>query len=360
MKFAGAGLAVCVVAQLIIVYYMNIKIKEAVVLKKKKAEAEGSASGIEIVKEAPATKEGSSWFPTSRADAPNSVNEKFQGKEVIIAPGGQKLLAHDRKTGEDIELVETGTSTIPHFPKTIHLPAPSSSSSANDDDTEYTLLGLGIRTVSFLSVQVYVIGFYIQTSSLSTLQRRLIKRVNPLASSLVSTEKTELKNLLLDGEASYELWNEILSDKSIGLKTAFRVVPVRNTDFTHLKDGFVRGITARTQVAKSKGDMTFEDETFGTAMKDFKALMSGKGSAPTGSVLVLTRAGDGTLGLLYQDKTGKVEDFGTLRDERIARLLWLNYMGGKKVSSESMRQGVVNGIIDVVSRPLGSVETKVS
>jgi hypothetical protein len=356
IKFAGVGLAICVIAQLLIVYQMNIKINEAEALKKRQ-EAEGEATGIEVVTEAPATKEGWSWFPVSKADASDSANKTFQGKEVIVAPGGQKLLAHDGKTGEDIELVETGTSTIPHFPKTIQVP---STSGANDDDTEYTLLGLGIRTVSFLSVQVYVVGLYIQTSSLATLQSKLIKRVNPLASSLVSTEKDELRTLLLDGDSSYELWDSILSDKSSGIKTAVRVVPTRNTDFGHLRDGWVRGITARTQLAQKKGDTTFQDETFGTAMKDFKAMMQGKGSAPTGSVILLTRDGDGTLGVLYQDKKGKIEDFGTLRDERIARLMWLGYLGGKTVSSEGARQGVVDGIIEVVSRPLGSVETKVS
>lgn len=355
IKWAAVGLTLTVIAQLITVYFMNIKINEAQALKKKQEE-EGLLNGGEaIVKDPPTEKEGSGWFSKTKMDTTDGQTEKFQGKEVVIAPGGQKLLAHDGKTGEDIELVETGTSTIPHFPKTIHLP----STSNNKDDTEYTLLGLGIRTVSFLSIQVYVVGFYIQTSSLSTLQSKLIKRVNPLASSLVSTEKQELRSLLLDGDSSYGLWDEILSDKDLDLKTAFRVVPTRNTDFGHLRDGFVRGITARTQVAKAKGNSPFEDESFGAAMKDFKALMQGKGSAPTGSVLVLTRDGDGSLGLIYQDKKGKVENFGTLKDDRIARLLWLVYLGGKNVSSEAARQGVVEGIIDIVSRPLGSVETKV-
>ncbi|QDS74009.1 hypothetical protein FKW77_008852 [Venturia effusa] len=355
MKWAGAGLALTVAAQFVIVYFMDIKIKEAKALQKKREEEGALANGEQLIKEPPQEKEGSDWFPKTKMDAPDGQTEKFQGKEVMIAPGGQKILAHDGRTGEDIELVETGTSTIPHFPKTINLP----SASNNNDDTEYTLLGLGIRTVSFLGIQVYVVGFYIQTSSLSALQSKLIKRVNPLASSLVATEKQELRSLLLDGDSSYEIWDEILSDKDLNLKTAFRVVPTRNTDFGHLRDGFVRGITARTQVARAKGNSQFEDESFGMAMKDFKALMQGKGSAPTGSVLLLTRDEDGSLGLLYQDKKGKVENFGTLKDERIARLLWLVYLGGKNVSSEIARQHVVDGIIDVVSRPLGSVETKV-
>lgn len=355
MKWAGVGLTLTVMAQLVTVYFMNIEINKAKEREQRQQEEGLLADGEEIMKDPPTEKEGSEWFTETKMDGPIGQIGKFQGKEVVIAPGGQKLLAHDGKTGEDIELVETGTSTIPHFPKTINLP----STTNNKDDTEYTLLGLGIRTVSFLSIQVYVVGFYIQTSSLSTLQRKLIKRVNPLASSLVSTEKEELRSLLLDGDSSYELWDEILADKDLNLKTAFRVVPTRNTDFGHLRDGFVRGITARTQVAKAKGNSPFEDESFGAAMKDFKALMQGKGSAPTGSVLILTRDGDGSLGLMYQDKKGKVEAFGILKDERIARLLWLVYLGGKNVSSEAARQGVVKGIIDVVSRPLGSVETKV-
>jgi hypothetical protein len=297
------------------------------------------------------------YFPKSKTDTPESVNERFQGKPVVIAAGGQKLLAHDEKSGEDLELVATGTSTIPHFPKTIYLP---STTEGNQEDSEYTLLGLGIRTVSFLSIQVYVVGLYVQTSSIATLQTNLIHNINPIASALIPGEREQLKTALLDADKSYEIWDSLLTQKGSGVKMAVRVVPTRNTDFGHLKDGWVRGITARTRDASSKGDQAFSDDSFGSALKDFKTVLSGKGKAPTGSVLLLARDGDGSMSVLFQETDGKVSNFGTIADERIARLIWLGYLGGKNVSSEAARKGVVDGIMELVGRPIGSVETKVS
>jgi len=173
-------------------------------------------------------------------------------------------------------------------------------------------------------------------------------------------EKEQLKLTLLDAEKSYKVWDDLLREKGGNLKLAFRIVPTRNTDFGHLRDGWVRGITSRAQSAQQKGDSSFQDESFGNSMRDFKSLLVGKGKAPTGSVVLLTRDGEGTLGVLFQSTDGKLEDFGELNDERIARLIWLGYLGGKSVSSESARKGVVDGIMELVERPIGSVETKVS
>ena len=150
----------------------------------------------------------------------------------------------------------------------------------------------------------------------------------------------------------------------------------------------MRGITSRTdevrrkqaelirqQAAESKSialprpveDGEFQDESFGLAMKDFRNLFQGKGKAPKGSVIVLTRSKTGALGALYQpiiksDKQGKMDKttwLGTVQDERVGRLVWLLYLGGQNVSSEEARKSIVDGCIDIVERPVGTLETMV-
>ncbi|KIW15989.1 hypothetical protein PV08_06040 [Exophiala spinifera] len=266
-----------------------------------------------------------------------------------------------------IEQVPTGTSTIPTFPRTIHISsdAPSSTPAAANEGTqsnvEYQLVGLGIRTVSILSIQVYVVGMYIATSDIAALQARLVHAVaDPVATTLVPEEKGKLKDLLRDPERGEDVWNEIVRDA--GIRTAFRIVPTRNTDFMHLRDGFVRGITARsTHFANDKNDASFQSESFGEAMGEFKSAFGGgaRRKLAKGEVLLLARDGQGKMTVWEEDKNGHRVKMGTVADERVGRLLWLNYLAGKNVSSEPARQSVIEGVMDYVERPVGTVATQV-
>ena len=284
-------------------------------------------------------------------------------------------IAEAKKAGpekEAVEQVPTGTSTIPSFPKTIQFPATASTTQSTvsaalpagtgalTPDSEYQLLGLGIRTVSFLGIQVYVVGLYIATSDIAVLQQRLVKRVagTETATTLVADEKDELRRLLLDAEGSERVWEEVLREG--GIRTAWRIVPTRNTDFAHLRDGWVRGITARSQ----KLGAEFEDQGFGEAMGQFKGVFGGAGrkGVKKGRVLLLERDAEGALGAWVEDGDGvgaEMVRLGEVRDERVSRLVWLGYLAGKNVSSEGARKSVVEGVMEFVERPIGTVATQV-
>lgn len=340
-----AGAVVCMVAPVIVLYASDIP----------RADTPPKPNKI-------ASQSRSSILPRENADSSSKGTETFAGKRVHVIPGG-KVVAEDpdSRTGAGIELVETGTSTIPHFPKTIHIPEQNQIAGAtNITNDEYTLVGLGIRTVSFLSIQVYVLGMYVRTTDIGTLQSAMIRQIDPVATALVPVEKDQLRQKLLDPEEGRIAWETLLREN--GIRTAVRIVPTRNTDFAHLRDGWVRGVTARTQEALKRGDLSYEDDQFGTSMRDFKAMFGGKGKAPKGSVLLLTRDEKGRLGALYQEKEGKggYQNMGNVDDERVARLVWMGYLAGKNVSSESARKGIVDGVMEFVERPVGTVETRIS
>ncbi|KAL6703828.1 Altered inheritance of mitochondria protein 18 mitochondrial [Coniothyrium glycines] len=340
--------------------------------------------------------------PPTKNDAPRKAADEFQGKKVVIAAGDKVIAASPTAENpqasdpDAIELVETGTSYVPYFPRTIRLPTDAAGPGAVSSDAEYQLLGLGIRKVSFLRVQVYVVGLYVKTADISTLQNHLINTINPTASALIPGEKDALRQALLDPEQSNKIWEAILSkDSTGGVDMALRIVPCRSTDFKHLQDGWMRGIASRTdevrrkqaellrqQAAESKTlalpqpveESEFTDESFGLAMKEFKNLFHGKGKAPKGSVIVLTRNKAGALGALYQpllksdqqqqqqqqhDTMGKATRLGEVKDERVGRLVWLLYLGGQNVSSEPARQNIVEGCIGITERPVGTVEGRV-
>lgn len=277
----------------------------------------------------------------------------------------RKVVIHDE---EGKELVPTGNKTVPSFPRTIELSskhsassrdpeataqAPIAASVQDSDGVEYTLVGLGIRTVSFLSIQVYMVGYYVATQDVAKLQHYLTKKINPIATTLVPSERDTLKEKLLDPAEGEETWTALLQE--VGCRSAFRIVPVRDTDFPHLRDGFVRAITHRSAADKE----AYGDEAFGEAMRDFKRLFS-RGKVPKSKELLLCRDEKGALEVIYDD--GRIlgrQSCGKVQDERVSRLLWLNWLAGKKVASEPARTSIIDGVMEFVERPVGTVAAQV-
>ena len=273
----------------------------------------------------------------------------------------------------------TGTSIIPYFPRTIWLPIsgnardegksaalPAGMGAAREEE-EYQLLGLGIRKVSLFRIQVYVVGLYVAKGDLGRLQEELVKSsVGSGVSTLIQGEKEQLRKALLDGEGSTKVWTEVL--KEGGVRSAVRIVPTRNTNFAHLRDGWLRGIDLR-----GKGK-SFEGEDFKQAVGEFKGMLGGRGSVGKGKVLLLGRGSDGALRAWVEEeapsaggaesripgaKGAKMSLLGGVKDERISRLVWMGYLAGGNIASEDARQSVVDGVMDLVERPIGTVETQV-
>ncbi|KAL2162927.1 hypothetical protein VTH06DRAFT_6763 [Thermothelomyces fergusii] len=283
----------------------------------------------------------------------------------------RKVVIHDE---EGREMVPTGNSTVPLFPRTLDLPAftapitPPSPGAADAAEkptiatasgpTEYTLVGLGLRTVTFLGLQVYVVGYYVATADIAALQDALTKRVNPIATTLVPGEREQLRAALLDPAEGERAWDELLA-AGVPARSAFRIVPVRDTDFHHLRDGFVHAVQARA------APQTAADESFGEAVRQFRAVFN-RGSVPKRRELLLVRDETGRLSIAYDGGADKKEGrsagrqlIGVVEDERLSRALWLNYLAGKKVASEPARQNIVEGIMEFVGRPVGTVASQV-
>ncbi|KAM5445277.1 Altered inheritance of mitochondria protein 18 mitochondrial [Microsporum audouinii] len=345
------------------------------------------------------------YFP-SGLDAETNPNDKQDkakngGTIKLEGPAGAGMNESSTVIIDGIEQVPTGNSTIPNFPKTIRLPKtidtgnpdvrigdelPISDNVNDKTADEYQLLGLGLRTVSFLSIQVYVVGLYIATADIPALQARLIQHganpivpgaaptdAGPAATSLVPHEREALQTSLLEAEKGEQIMDHIL--RQGGIRTVFRIVPTRNTDFLHLRDGWVRAITARAQKANSRvkqlagGEKSdtpvnteFEDDSFGASLAEFKKLLGGgvRKNVPKGQTLLLLRDKLGGLGMMYQPgETKPMTWLGRVGDERIGRLVWLNYLAGKTVASESARKNIIDGMMGIVGRPIGTVEMKV-
>lgn len=307
-----------------------------------------------------------------KLDAPPS-----QQGDALTSGAKVELTGQDH--ADDVEKIPTGTSTVPYFPKTIWLPRvggaaiegqspalPAGIGAAKQEEP-YQLLGLGVRKVSFLRIEVYVVGIYVAKSDLGRLQERLVKAsVGGGASTLVQGEKEELRKALIDGKGSEKIWSEVL--KEGGVRSALRLVPTKGTGFAHLRDGWLRRIDAGRKME------AFNGEDISASRETFKNMFEGKGSVAKGRCVLMGRGTDGALRVFVEEnsaeasqgqqetmiiKGNKMSLVGTLEDEKIGRLVWMGYLAGKEVASEAARQSVAEGIMDIVERPIGTAETQV-
>lgn len=308
-----------------------------------------------------------------RLDAPPNSNRR----DDALLTSGAPVEITGQDHGPGTEQIATGTSTIPYFPRSIWLPRSGGASEegkspalpagigAAQEEEEYRLLGLGVRKVSFLRIQVYVVGLYVAKGDMGLLQEKLVRASagGVVASTLVAGEKEELKRTLLDGDGSTKVWSQVL--KEGGVRSAVRIVPTRNTNFSHMRDGWLRGIDLR-----GKGDPEFESEDFKTAVAQFKGMLGGRGSVGKGKVMLLGRGTDGALRAWVEEEEEEegVESkkgerrmtlLGTIKDERISRLVWMGYLAGQNIASEDARRSVVDGVMEMVERPVGTIETQV-
>jgi len=317
---------------------------------------------------------GATWAVTRRKAERLDALPSRPGEALT---SGARVEITGKDHGDEVDQIATGTSTIPYFPRTIWLPRSGSGGEdsksailpagigAVQEEEEYQLLGLGIRKVSLFRIQVYVVGLYVAKGDMGRLQEELVKAsVGSEASPLVQGENQELKKVLLDGEGSTRIWTEVL--KQGGVRSAVRVVPTRNTNFSHLRDGWIRGIDLR-----GKGE-EFEGQAFQAAVGEFKGMLGGRGSVGKGKVLLLGRGTNGALRAWVEEETpspgeeaskaaksGKMNLLGGVKDERISRLVWMGYLAGDNIASEEARVNIVEGLSTFQKRPVGTIETQV-
>lgn len=232
-------------------------------------------------------------------------------------------------TETGVRLVQPET-TCPPFPEEVSLP-----------QGKFQLLGVGVRTVSFLSFHVYALGIYIAEQD-----KQLAKKVLADAKELDPKHEGGLETALLDHDQSTKIISHLLDH---GISFDIRIVPVRNTDFNHLRDGFVRQMLAHPLYKQlSRVEDEAISESLGTGLNDLKVAFSRKLKAPKFTILHMTRPKTGELIMTYynnnKEQDAEVLELGIVNDKNLSKILLLQYLAGKNVSSESARVNAVEGL----------------
>ncbi|KAF9428119.1 hypothetical protein BGZ76_002058 [Entomortierella beljakovae] len=190
----------------------------------------------------------------------------------------------------------------------------------SEDGSPARLLGLGVRKITFLKVQVYVVGLYLKESDLNDHNSRF--RILP-----------EVQKFQQHDRVSSDIAYRAMIQTPIEM--VLRIVPVRNTNGPHLRDGFTRNLT---QAAKEQKLSEPENEDAMDGIMEFKALFP-KGSINTGQAMIFRKLPNGTMTISLDD-----DILGTVQNTWLIENFFLGYLKGDNPISEKARESISQGI----------------
>ena len=124
---------------------------------------------------------------------------------------------------------------------------------------DLSLIGVGVRAVSFLRVKVYSVAFYADLDNPS-----LRVRFCFVPHYSVLTHKQIPQSATPEEKIDYIIQNTTC---------ALRVIPTRNTSYSHLRDGFMRALQARLVLAKKSETLTPQGEQeIQSPLRGFKSM----------------------------------------------------------------------------------------
>ncbi|EKM60830.1 uncharacterized protein PHACADRAFT_155945 [Phanerochaete carnosa HHB-10118-sp] len=168
----------------------------------------------------------------------------------------------------------------------------------------FELVGVGVRTVSFLGIKVYSVGLYADLNG---------PKLN-ISKSATPEEKIE----------------HIIRNSVCVLRIAVRVrlVPTRSTSFSHLRDGFMRALQARLVLAKQRNSITADEElAVQSPLRKFKSMFPGT-PLPKGQALDILLAPPE----FSQQRSLIVRDLGSVQSDWLAHEFFLAYFEGDGLS----------------------------
>ncbi|KAF5312863.1 hypothetical protein D9619_003389 [Psilocybe cf. subviscida] len=229
----------------------------------------------------------------------------FGAAAALVATTTQTIYCDVPVVAEVAEETVVDPATSIAFPKVMRIPA-------TIKIPPMELVGLGVRTVSFLGVKVYSVGFYADLN-------------NP-----------NIK--ITEGMSPEEKIQEIVRNTSC----VIRIVPTRNTSYTHLRDAWVRALSARIAVA-SKEEALSEQ----TAIKVSASMRLLKSLFPNSPLKKETPL-DVFLSAPLPDKQRPLvfRDLGSIEDDWLTAEFVLNYFDSAASPSPALKKSVFERLAD--------------
>ncbi|SGY38807.1 BQ5605_C003g02076 [Microbotryum silenes-dioicae] len=203
-----------------------------------------------------------------------------------------------------------------------------------------SLVGTGVRTVSFLNVQVYTAAFYVEA--------KLLQRLAQVSGGWKDYSPSDLLPPFGDGQEgkganpSGEKLIAALLDEA---DCAVIISPLRTTTLAHLRDGFSRALIARMKLPRVT--LTWSEKDGEEALESLSRL---KGLFPSrkldkGSQLRLfyRRQRREVEFWIKEPKSDKEERLGAFDDRFLSRELFLSYFSDDAEISKELRKSTAMG-----------------
>ena len=178
----------------------------------------------------------------------------------------------------------------------------------------FELLGIGIRKVTFIGVEAYVLGLYVPRSTIS-----------------------KIYDLPISTDNRDEVFKDIITKSNM----AALIVPVRNTDLAHIRDGFIRSAIARRNVEIKELNMSPQEalayrDAIDEQLKVFKDRMPHQKLKKAEQLALITNAESKDIILEINGEELCSWDGSCVKDLR--RLIFGAYLVGNKVVCEDARK----------------------
>lgn len=178
----------------------------------------------------------------------------------------------------------------------------------------FKLVAWGVRTVSFLRVQVYNVGLYVPESQYAVLPTFGLSSVDS------------------------DPWPAMIRIYSYPL--LIRIIPVRNTDYAHLRDGLIKSTVARlTKHPENDQSKVAVDDS----ILKFKALFP-KGKLKKGEVLTIMQKGPE---LKLFTGVDMHENLGGVKNDDLARGMMSAYLVGENVVSPDLKRKLKQKVLQI-------------
>lgn len=226
--------------------------------------------------------------------------------------------------------------------------------------TNYDLIGYGIREVSFLKFKVYALGLYIAHDDVplvsSILNSKFLESFYEDDVNSENQNKKHSENLsvaLSDPNVSNILIKNLISS---GVRFTARICAIRNTDLSHLRDGFIRTIKNNPNYKKimKEKDQNEANRVIHGLDELRDVFNSAKVSARKNSLVYMEIDENQYIRVSVQtaDKNGKHNEprfIGTVHEPLVTELLFESYLGAEKPLVKSVQETCKNSLVTACS-----------